>query len=348
MSEATTNAVAAPRASQRSGGAGRLPQVDEFSVVERTYSDDPDGMSVGIANIEAVVPDIEANKDKVLRAAQVFRERGANVAVFPEFCLSGYFWDEPAACRRYMDAAVSERHRDWINQELRPILGDELRLLVLNNLSEGADGLYRNRTFLVSVDDEEGYDFLAPERTYDKIFLPGIERDFTSSGLDDRLVLDSRVGHGRFGFTTCYDYLFQELLRSYTLKDGVDAIVQIASWRAVATRDYPRMNVRTDTYYGKLWDSVMSDSSATNQVWTIACNAVGRHPVSGAAFWGGSGIWAPSGIPLIQASHIQEQLLLVHNLDISGSRQSELDDFDYAFDFRDVYNQIEGSKAQIT
>ena len=336
---------AAEKPSPRSGGAGGLQRVDEFSVVERTYSDDPDKLSIGIANIEAVVPDIEANKDKVLRAAEVFRERGANIAVFPEFCLSGYFWDDETACRQYMDAAVTERHRDWIDQELRPILGGDLRGLVLNNLSEGADGRYRNKTFLVTADGDEEHDFLAPDRSYDKIFLPGIERDFTSSGLDDRFVLDSPLGHGRFGFTTCYDYLFQELLRAYTMRDEVDAIVQIASWRAVATRDYPLMNVRTDTYYGKLWDAVMSASSATNQVWTIACNAVGRHAVSGAAFWGGSGIWAPSGIPLIQASHISEQLLLVHNLDITGGRQLERDDFDYAFDFRDVYKQIEGSKA---
>jgi predicted amidohydrolase len=89
----------------------------------------------------------------------------------------------------------------------------------------------------------------------------------------------------------------------------------------------------------------MSASSATNQVWTIACNAVGRHPISGASFWGGSGIWAPSGLPLIQASHISEQLLIVHNLDIAGGRQLERDDFDYAFDFLDVYKQVEGKKA---
>ena len=70
--------------------------------------------------------------------------------------------------------------------------------------------------------------------------------------------------------------------------DEVDAIVQMASWRAAGDRDYPGMNVRTDHYYGDLWDYVMPASSATNQVWTIACNAVGaprrhRRARSGAA-----------------------------------------------------------------
>src|SRR5215218_198743 len=114
----------------------------DFSVVERTYSDDPSKFSIGIANIEAVVPDIEANKEKILRAAEIFREQGVNVAVFPEFCLSGYFWDDDVACRRYMDAAVTERHRDWIDNELRSVLGGDLRGVVLNNLSEGEAGQY--------------------------------------------------------------------------------------------------------------------------------------------------------------------------------------------------------------
>ncbi|MBA3747624.1 MAG: carbon-nitrogen hydrolase family protein, partial [Solirubrobacterales bacterium] len=94
-------------------------------------------------------------------------------------------------------------------------------------------------------------------------------------------------------------------------------------------------------YYGQLWDSVMAASSATNQVWTIACNAVGSHGVSGAAFWGGSGIWAPSGICLVQASHVDEELVIVHNVDIEGAQESEKDDFDYAFDFKQVYRPMQ-------
>jgi predicted amidohydrolase len=153
-------------------------------------------------------------------------------------------------------------------------------------------------------------------------------------------MVESRQGFGRFGFTTCYDYLFTDLLREYSMGDNVDAIIQLASWRAASLRDYPGMNVRTDRYYGELWDMVMAASSATNQVWTIACNAVGRHAISGAAFWGGSGIWAPSGLKLIQASYFNEELLIVHNLDIHGEREVELEDFDYGIDFRAIYKPM--------
>jgi predicted amidohydrolase len=317
-----------------------METIDEFLIAERSYCDDESKLSVGLANIHAEVLDVEANKDKILRAACIFKERGVNIAVFPEFCLSGYFWDEREDCLAYMKEVVTEKHADWIESELQPLLGGDLEAIVLNNLTTAEEkDRFLNRTFVVGRD----CDYLADENTYDKVFLPGIEKDYTESGRDDRLVLRTR--HGRLGFTTCYDYLFSELLREYSVVAEVDAIVEIASWRAAGGRDYPGMNLRTDRYYGKLWDYVMPASSATNQVWTIACNAVGEHGVSGAPFWGGSGIWAPSGICLIQASHVSEELLIVHNVDIEGAQESEKDDFDYAFDFKQIYRPLESGST---
>jgi predicted amidohydrolase len=308
-----------------------------FPVVERRYSDDTSLPTLGIANLHAVVPGIEENKAKIERACEEFKRRGVTVAVFPEFCLSGYFWDDHDACWDYMEQAVTERHLDWIDGRLRPLLDNRFRAIVMNNLTRGPGRRFRNTTFVVSDDVP---DPLADEFSYDKVFLPGIEKTFTESGRDDRLIVTERGGDRRVGFTTCYDYLFTDLLREYAVVDGVDAIIQVASWRAAATRDYPGMNVRSDLYYGELWDSVLPAASATNQVWTIACNAVGRHGISNVAFWGGSGIWAPSGLRLVQASIFNEELVIVHHLDIAGARDEEKADFDYGFDFSEVYRPM--------
>jgi len=48
----------------------------------------------------------------------------------------------------------------------------------------------------------------------------------------------------------------------------------------------------------------------------------------------------------VQASHFYEELLVVHNVDIRGARQFELDDFDYEFDFRQVYRNMSDSSAR--
>ncbi len=313
-----------------------MEQCDEFLVVERVFSDNEDFPTVGIANIHLTVPDIEKNKDKVLRASRLFKERHVNFAIFPEFALSGYFWEDEESCRAYMDQAVTENHQGWIEGCLMPLLDENLRAIVLNNVSRAPEGQYFNKTMIIA----DGVDYMAPRASYHKVFLPGIEQKYTVSGADNRLVLGGRWA--RVGFTTCYDYLFHELLRLYAFRDKVDAIIETACWRAAATRDYNLMNVRTDVYYGNLWDTVMAASSATNQLWTIACNSVGRHEISGEMFWGGSGIWAPSGLNLLQASHLNEELLIVHNLDIHGQRRAEKDDFNYAFDFSKVYKTIRG------
>ena len=47
-----------------------MESVDEFLIVERSYCDDESKLSVGLANIRAEVPDVEANRDKVSRAAR--------------------------------------------------------------------------------------------------------------------------------------------------------------------------------------------------------------------------------------------------------------------------------------
>jgi predicted amidohydrolase len=314
---------------------------DEFGILERRFSDDPSRPSIGLANIAALVPDVEGNKAKIVRALRILKDRGANVVLFPEFCLSGYFWDAPE-CWDYMESAVTENHLDWLEEEVRPLLDESLRVVVMNNLRRGPSRKFLNTTFLLAYGHP--HDPLDPDFSYTKVFLPGIEKTFTESGLDDRLVLESPHG-GRVGFTTCYDYLFESLLREYKMNDGVAAIIELASWRGVASRDYPGMNVRSDLYYGALWDSVMSTYSAVNQVWTIACNAVGTHPISGARFWGGSGIWAPSGIRLVQASHHREELVIVHNVDFRGALEEERADFDYEFDFRQVYKPMEDGRS---
>ena len=318
-----------------------MEQIDEFLVVERAYSDDTNLPTIGLANIEAIVPGIEENKRKIERACRLFKQRGVNYAFFPEFCLSGYFWEDEPACWAYMDQAVTERHLDWIDERLRPLLDDTFRGIVLNNISRGSGRKFLNTTFLVA---EQIADPLSRDFTYHKVFLPGIEKTYTDSGRDDRLIITTRFGR-KLGFTTCYDYLFSDLLREYTVIDEIDAIIELASWRSQATRDYPGMNVRTDLYYGELWDSVMSASSAMHQVWTIACNAVGTHGISGATFWGGSGIWAPSGLKLIQGSHFNEELLVVHNIDFMGAQRQEKDDFDYSFDFREIYRPMEDGRG---
>ena len=64
-------------------------------------------------------------------------------------CLSGCFWEDEATCRPSMDQAVTERHLDWIDARLRPLL---LRAIVLNSLTRRSAGGFRNTTFVIAED----------------------------------------------------------------------------------------------------------------------------------------------------------------------------------------------------
>lgn len=308
-----------------------------LEVIERRFSDDGSKLSIALANIHAVVPGIEENRDKILKIVDMLKAKKVNMIIFPEFALTGYFWDDEKACWPYIEGGVMENNEKLL-ASLESKLDETLQFIILNTIRKSKEKKYYNSTIVIN----KKFDYRDPEYIYDKIFLPGIEKEYTISGLTDRLVINTEWG--RFGFTTCYDYCFNLLLQDYSLEHHVDAIIQVASWRSQSVRDYSGMNVYSDVYYGYLWDLLMASQAASNQIWTIAVNAVGRHGISGAEFWGGSGIWAPSGMKLVQGSHTNEQIIIVRNIDIKGEIQFEKDDFNYALDFFEVYDQIMDKK----
>lgn len=113
----------------------------------------------------------------------------------------------------------------------------------------------------------------------------------------------------------------------------MDAIVLQASWRGPAIRSYPVCGLKDTHYYGHLWDTLIPAQAALSQTWFFAANAVGRHNISHDVFWGGSGIWAPSGLPVLRATNHAEELIILKQVPITGERQRERLDFDYATDF---------------
>jgi predicted amidohydrolase len=319
-------AVFCPPAAAQAGEGGGA------KVLRRVFSRNASGVTVGLANLHAVVPDVQANRDKVLESLKVFKSMGVNLAVFPEFALSGYFWDDEAACWPYMRRAALKNQLEWLRREVAPLLDSTLRYVVLNVLRETEEGGKFYNSILVLAKNRQ---WAAPGADYRKVFIPGIEKTYTVSGEDDRLVLDTEWG--RFGFATCYDACFFQPFQEYGLREKVDGMIITASWRGPAERSYPGVGVRTETYYADLWEMVLPSIAAMNQVWVLACNAVGTHAVSGDEFAGRSAVYAPSGIRLVQASGRNEELVVVENLLIGRELDRERGDFNYVEDFFRVY-----------
>ncbi|MCP3940043.1 MAG: carbon-nitrogen hydrolase family protein [Desulfobacteraceae bacterium] len=291
---------------------------------------------------------IEENKEKILKTIDEFKKYKVNMVIFPEFSLTGYFWDESQECWEYMRKGLTNQHLEWL-AELKSKLDNNLQYIVINNIRlnpENPDGKFLNSTYVI----DKKFDCInlnsksnEQSRIYDKTFLPGIEKVFTKSGKKDILVIETKWG--KFGFTTCYDMCFTQIFQGYAMFNKVDAIVQPASWRGTSKREYPGMNVRTDHYYGFIWDLMAASQAAFNQIWVIASNAVGTQSRGNYEFWGGSGIWAPSGIKLIQASNKYEELIVVHNIDIKEQTEYEHNDFFYYDDFEQIYDPVKSLRT---
>lgn len=256
------------------------------------------------------------------------------------------------SCWAYMNKGALDHHKDWL-RKLKAELDDTLKYIIFNALRRdpsnpfpmaGPQNKFLNSTYVVDKDfDCEDLSKNEATHIYDKTFLPGIENVYERSGQDDVLVINTPWG--RFGFTTCYDMCFSQLYETYGMKNRVDGVIQLASWRGPAVRAYPMMNIRTDQYYGYQWNIMAAARAITNQIWMIACNSVGVQHKGGYTFWGGSGLWAPSGIPLFQASSVEEQLCILHQVDIQNEVETEDDDFDFYDSFIEVYQAIPGKRA---
>lgn len=319
----------------------RADAAAEPALIVRSFSDDPGGLAIGIATLHAQVPDVEANKARIVAALKRMKQAGVNMALFPEFALTGYFWEEEQTCWPYMEAAVMEKQQDWVDNEIRPLLDDTLQYVLLNALRKNPAGgrKFLNSTFVISKNN----DLFDEAFIYDKTFLPGIENTYSVSGKIDSLVLDTQWG--RFGCITCYDLCFPRLLQEYAVYSRTDALLMLASWRGPALRDYALLNRRSDWYYGFQLGLMGAAMAALNQNWLLLSNAVGEHAVSGAVFAGASSVWAPSGITLVDTPPNEESLLVLKGLTIKQTHQEELQAFDYTTDFLKVYNKLPQLKA---
>lgn len=307
-----------------------------FRIVERVFSEDETCPTIMLANIYGS-PDVGENLKKMEQIIDLAHQKKVNILIFPELSVTGYIWKskDPTEIKELLADGENNKIKSWLDNAKESLTEGEggLEYIFYGNVRE-KDGNYYNCNFILN----RGIDYMEEAYIYGKVFLTPVERPYFKPGTDKRLSIDTKWG--RFGFLVCYDLCFVELARQYAFVDEVDAIVTMAAWHSEAIREYAHMNTRTDHYYGFLWDLMNASKAAYNQVWSLGTNFVGLHEMSREYFWGGSGVWAPSGMKLLQASNINEELLIVRNLDIKGQRDKEQDDFNYRIDFHEFYRHM--------
>jgi 5-aminopentanamidase len=168
-------------------------------------------LTIAVVQMDCVVGETAPNLNKIRHFAGLAANLGADLAIFPECCTTGYFvGDRLSALAEPDDGATAKE------------LGDVARSgklhLAVGMFTKDGNAIC-NSQLLFAPDGRR----LA---TYHKAHLFASEREFCRPG-DRPVVVDTAVG--KIGMTICYDLIFPEYLRRL-VEMGADFVINSTDW----------------------------------------------------------------------------------------------------------------------
>jgi predicted amidohydrolase len=152
-------------------------------------------VNIAVAQMDCVVGETTPNLNKIRHFAGLAANLGADIAIFPECCTTGYFiGDKLSTLAEPEDGATAK--------ELGDIASSSKLHLAVGMFTKDGNAV-RNSQLLFAPDGKR----LA---TYHKAHLFASEREFCRPG-DQPVVADTKLG--KIGMTICYDLIFPEYLR---------------------------------------------------------------------------------------------------------------------------------------
>jgi NAD+ synthase (glutamine-hydrolysing) len=255
-------------------------------------------LTVGLAQIDPALGDRTKNLERHRQWVQRATEAGAELLVFPELSLTGYFLKDLVP-----ESAI--RLDDPILRELATLSRD--LDLVLGAVIEEADHRYFNSSLYFS-----GGELVHMHR---KVYLPTYgmfdEQRYFAAG--DRF-RSFKTGFGRAGMLVCED--IWHLSSAYILSlEGVDMIICPSA--------SPGRGITTDERLGTAESYALVCRTYAQFLTTffLYCNRVGFE--DGANFWGGSMVIGPNG-DIVAQQEDADEALVVASLDLGQVRRDRL------------------------
>ena len=228
-------------------------------------------LQVALCQVKPKKGDVNANVALVRDALPP----DADLAVFPETALSGYFVEGAAR-------EVALTGHDLVESLGRPPDGRGCDL-VLGFYEKGRRGIYNSSAYLAPAGDR--YEIVHVHR---KVFLPtyGLfeERRFVEPGRDVR-AFDTRFG--RMGMLICED-LWHSLTPSILALDGAELVL---SGCASPARGYSRSSSLPANLAE--WDRIAARTATEHGIFLLLSHLAGSE--GGKLFAGGSTAWGPDG-----------------------------------------------------
>lgn len=236
------------------------------------------------------------NWEKVRKAAQKLKDRGADILLLPELWATG-----PIA----PEASLYLEEINQIKQDAST-LAESLGLLIIGTLPSMGNKPYKdcqtqnlyNETHIFGLQRYQAYrkiNLFTP-MAEDKVFQPGqipVVVWVKISGL--------KLG---LGLITCFDLRFPELARQLAY-EGAHILLVSALWPLKRRRHF---------------ETLLAARAIENQYFSAAANACGE--INGLIFGGGSGVYGPSGDTIATVNDSENMILVRLDLDeIAKTRQ---------------------------
>ncbi|MEY3348333.1 MAG: hypothetical protein RLY46_372 [Bacteroidota bacterium] len=240
--------------------------------------------------------DAKANMDKAIKGIREAAGKGANVICLQELFTSLYFCD----VEDYENFKLAEAIPGASTDELSEV-AKELGVVIIASLFEKrTQGIYHNTTAVLDADGT----YLGK---YRKMHIPDdpayYEKFYFTPGDLGYKVFQTKFA--KIGVLICWDQWYPEAARLTSLM-GAEVLFYPTAIGWSTAQDQA-----TNDEQFNAWQTIQRSHAVANGVHVVSVNRVGLEQNGAMKFWGGSFVSNPFGRLLSQASHDQEEVMVV-------------------------------------
>lgn len=239
---------------------------------------------------------IENNIEKAIEGIKKAASQGAQIVCLQELFTSLYFCD----VENYDNFKIAETIPGPTTDRLGKVAAELNVVIVASLFEKRAKGLYHNTTAIIDVDGQ----YLGK---YRKMHIPDdpayYEKFYFTPGDLGYKVFQTK--YAKIGVLICWDQWYPEASRITALL-GAEILFYPTAIGWASTQDEV-----TNIEQYNAWQTIQRSHAIANGVHTVSVNRVGYEQDGAMKFWGGSFVSNPFGTILQQASHENEEVMVV-------------------------------------
>lgn len=252
---------------------------------------------VNVALVQSsCVSDKETNLAKAIEKIKQAAAKGAQIVCLQELFTSLYFCDQEDYENFKLAEPVPGPTTDILSK-----LAKELKIVIIASLFEKrTQGLYHNTTAVIDADGT----YLGK---YRKMHIPDdpsfYEKFYFTPG--DLGYQTFTTKFAKIGVLICWDQWYPEAARITSLM-GAEILFYPTAIGWATAQDEATNNEQFDA-----WQTIQRSHAVANGVHVVSVNRVGMEQNGDMKFWGGSFVANPLGKIIQQASHDEEETMIV-------------------------------------